>query len=235
MAAKPQAGVPSVAPVVAPAVAPPRTAPAATAPPPPKDDSIALENGGLGQEQLDALGALHASLGELDYYQILKVSQDASPTDVKRAFYRESRSMHPDRFYHLTDAETKERIVDIYKRITEAYYVLRDDAKRRRYTAEINGPERAQKLRFTEASEAETKAAAKKQQEEEIGTHPKGRQFYATAMGDVGAERWGAAERNLKMALTFEPQNPRYKSKLAEVQAKQAAAAKGAGDPFKIR
>src|SRR5687767_15109395 len=108
----------------------------------------------------------------------------------------------------------------IYKRITEAYYFLKDDTKRKKYIADITGPERKNKLRFTEASEVETKQQQKKEQEEQIGTHPKGRQMYATALKDIDAKRWSDAQRNLKSALMYERDNARYKEKLAEVEQK---------------
>ena len=166
---------------------------------------------------------------------MLKLEKDAVPADIKRAFYRECRTYHPDRFFQLDDPELKERVHELYKRVTEAYYVLRDDTKRRKYVTDVTGPERAQKLRFTETSEAETKLAAKKEQEEQIGTHPKGRQFYQTGAADLEAGRWASAERNLKMALTYEPQNPRYKERLLEAQGKLLEESRSKGEGFKIR
>lgn len=178
---------------------------------------------------------LSSTLDELDYFQILKLPKEAPPSEIKRAFYRESRTYHPDRFYHLRDEATKEKVHEIYKRITEAYSVLRDDLKRRKYVEDISGPDRKNRLRFTELSEAEAKQLLKKEQEEQIGTHPKGRQFYQTAMNDIAAENWNAAERNLKMALTFEPSNARYKEKLTEVQNKLHEISKQSGGAFKIK
>ncbi|EPX63358.1 DnaJ domain protein [Cystobacter fuscus DSM 2262] len=205
--------VPSVAPVV-PAVAPP---PAASNP-------------------MAELAERCARLDQMDYFEILRVERTASPSDIKKAFYRESRAYHPDRFFQLPDKEVKERVNELYKRVTEAYYVLRDDAKRRQYTADVSGPERAHKLRFTESSESETRAASKRQVEEQIGSNPKGRQFYQTGAADADAGRWASAERNLKMALTYEPANTRYKEKLAEVQkVLLEESRKQGGDSFKIR
>lgn len=160
--------------------------------------------------------------------------QDLPPSEIKKAFYRESRLYHPDRFFHLSDPALKARVHDLYKRITEAYFVLRDDAKRRKYVADINGPERAKKLRFSELSEVETKAATRKEQEEQIGTTPKGRQFYQAGLADLEAGRAAAAERNLKMAVTYEPGNARYKEKLTEAQQLLKSDEKPS-DPFKIR
>jgi DnaJ-class molecular chaperone len=181
-----------------------RVAPVA-APPPPPPPPAAPAN------PLDDLVELCARLDQMDYFEILQVERTAAPPEIKKAFYGVSRTYHPDRYFQLTDKEIKERVNELYKRATEAYYVLRDDAKRRQYTADIAGPERAQKLRFTESSETETRAATKRQVEEQIGSNPKGRQFYQTAAADADAGRWASAERNLKMALTYEPANARYR------------------------
>ena len=184
---------------------------------------------GLAEDQLIDLTARTANLNSLDYFELLRLPQSATPAEIKRAFYQESRTYHPDRFYQLPDPKLKEQIHELYKRVTEAYYVLRDDVKRRKYVADVNGPEREQKLRFSEASEVETKAAAKREQEEQIGTHPKGRQFYLTAVQDLEAGRLAAAERNLKMALTYEPSNARYKEKLEEARKLQGDSKGGGG------
>ncbi|QSQ28229.1 DnaJ domain-containing protein [Pyxidicoccus parkwayensis] len=224
--------VPPIAPSVAQRVPPPPPA-AAMAPPPPPG---AAKSHGLDAQQLTDLASRCAKLDQMDYFEVLLIEKSASPADIKKAFYRESRTYHPDRFFHVEDKELKERVHELYKRVTEAYYVLRDDTKRKKYLVDVTGSERAQKLRFTDASEAETKAAAKKEQEEQIGTHPKGRQFYAQAQKDSDAGNPSAAERNLKMALTYEPSNARYKERLAEVQKQLQDEAKNKGDSsFKIR
>jgi curved DNA-binding protein CbpA len=233
--------VPPPAPVVLPSIAPvvPGVAPAGARVPPPPPAAAAPSPGptspNLTIEQLTDLELRTSQLDTLDYYELLKVPPEAGPAEIKKAFYRESRAYHPDRFYQLQSKELKERVNELFKRVTEAYYVLRDDTRRRKYTQDITGPERAQKLRFTESSEAETKIAAKKEQEEQIGTHPKGRQFFQTGMTDFNAQRWAAAERNFKMALTYEPSNARYKEKLLEVQKTLNEESKSRGDSFKIK
>src|SRR5689334_4669850 len=86
--------------------------------------------------------ALAQVLEELDYFQILKIGQNASPADIKAAYYRESRAYHPDRFSNMPAGGMKETIGRIYKRINEAYVCLRDDVKRAKYLADVVGPER---------------------------------------------------------------------------------------------
>jgi len=61
-----------------------------------------------------------------DYYDVLGVSRDASKDDIKKAYRKLAMEYHPDR-NDDPDAEQK------FKEVTEAYEVLRDDEKRRRY------------------------------------------------------------------------------------------------------
>jgi DnaJ-class molecular chaperone len=156
--------------------------------------------------------ALAQILDELDYFQILKIGQNAAPLEIKAAYYRESRAYHPDRFSTLEGGELKDNIGRIYKRINEAYVCLRDDAKRTKYLADVLGPERQKKLRFIEASEQELK----KEKEAEAGTTPQGRKFFMAGLADMAALRFESAERNFKMALTYEPNNPKFKAKRDE-------------------
>ena len=222
----PPAPVPNVAPAV------PRP-PGPTAGGPPIPASGAIEQ--LTPQQAAQVAQLAAQLSALDYFQVLKLAATATPDEIKKAFYRESRIFHPDRFFHLADDAGKTSLSTIYKRVTEAYYFLKDDQKRRKYAADVAGPDRKNRLRFTEASEVETKAEVKKQAEEEIGTHPKGRSFYAAAQKEMAADNWNGAQRSLKTALTYEPSNARYKAELLKVEEKLHAIFKAKGHQFTIK
>jgi len=76
----------------------------------------------------------------------------------------------------------------------------------------VLGPERQKKLRFVEASEQELK----KEKEQEVGATPQGRKFFMAGLTDMAAQRFASAERNFKMALTYEPSNPNFKAKRDE-------------------
>lgn len=179
---------------------------------------------------LKEVDALATALDQLDYFGVLKLPQGAGAAEIKAAYYRESRAYHPDRFAALPQRELKEQIGRIYRRVNEAYTVLRDDAKRRKYLADINGPDRSRKLRFTETDEAEVKEEQKKRIEEQFGQTPNGRKFYAAALTEIAAQRWDAAERALKSALMYEPTNAKFKEQLALVEKNRPK-----GDAFRIK
>jgi len=165
------------------------------------------------------LETLASVLDQLDYYGVLKIPQGAGAAEVKPGYYRESRAYHPDRFAAVESAEVKELVGRVYRRINEAYTVLRDDRKRERYLADVTGPDRARKLRFTEVEESAVQVEQKKKLEEQFGQTPNGRKFFATATLEIKAGRWDAAERALKSALMYEPANAKFKEQLALVQA----------------
>lgn len=67
------------------------------------------------------------SLEYKDYYSILNVARDADGDEIKKAFRKLARKYHPDVAADKATAEEK------FKEINEAYEVLGDPAKRRRY------------------------------------------------------------------------------------------------------
>ncbi|TSC99912.1 MAG: molecular chaperone DnaJ [Candidatus Peregrinibacteria bacterium Greene1014_49] len=62
-----------------------------------------------------------------DFYSILGVSRDASPEDIKKAYRKLSKELHPDK--HKGDKAREQK----FKEINEAYEALADPQKRKTY------------------------------------------------------------------------------------------------------
>ncbi|MCZ7645482.1 MAG: molecular chaperone DnaJ [Planctomycetota bacterium] len=63
-----------------------------------------------------------------DYYEVLGVKKDAPPDEIKKAFRDAAKKWHPDR-----NPDNKAEAEKRFKEVAEAYSVLSDDEKRKRY------------------------------------------------------------------------------------------------------
>ncbi len=73
-----------------------------------------------------------SAMTDKNYYEILGVSSDATTEEIRKAFQKKARTLHPD-VNKAPDAEEK------FKEVSEAYAVLSDEDKRRRYDAMRSG------------------------------------------------------------------------------------------------
>ncbi len=168
----------------------------------------------LAPAEIQALASL---LDELDYYQLLEVAADAPTSEVRRAYHRASRRYHPDSHRHL-EPRLRTTIARIAKRVAEAYSVLRDPRRRQVYDRQLAEGRREVRLPLVQA-EAE---AGRQRRETHEGRTPNGRRYFALAAADLKRGDPVAAERNLRTALTFEPDNAHFKDLLASLDKRSA-------------
>jgi len=156
--------------------------------------------------------ALAGILDELDYYQLLEVDVKAPSSSIRSAYHRVSRRYHPD-LHRRLDPDLRDGIGLISKRVAEAYSVLRDARRRRIYDQQLAASgEAGLRVPLVQAQ-----AEAHRQRRETEGRTPKGRKYFAMAQSDLARSDRASAERNLRMALTFEPDNIRFREMLAEM------------------
>lgn len=63
-----------------------------------------------------------------NYYKVLGVPQNASPSDIKKAYHQLALQVHPDK-----NPENREAAEEKFKQVAEAYEVLSDAEKRNNY------------------------------------------------------------------------------------------------------
>jgi DnaJ-class molecular chaperone len=156
--------------------------------------------------------ALDKIIDELDYYQLLHVEQDASTREIRRAYHETSRAFHPDTKRSL-EPDLIAACQRIAKRVTEAYCVLRDGRRRRAYDQLLDSGG-GHRIQLAEARAADAKQSSEKRQ----GKTPQGKQFFQKASEDMARGNFAGAEQNIKMAMTFEPDNDVFKEQLEDIR-----------------
>jgi curved DNA-binding protein CbpA len=78
-----------------------------------------------------------------DYYSILQINSDASPQDIKASFRRLARQYHPDLNPNNSVAAEK------FKLISQAYEILSDATKRRRYDRDRSFANQKNRARYS--------------------------------------------------------------------------------------
>lgn len=116
-------------------------------------------NGGLSpedQEHKESIQKKQKSLEGANFYQILEVPENAQPNDIRKAYYAQSRTFHPDRVSGTPLEPYKEALDIIFSRLNEAYTTLSNPSMREEYDIRLNDPEAAElEERAPKAAQAE--------------------------------------------------------------------------------
>jgi DnaJ-class molecular chaperone len=160
------------------------------------------------------------SLETMNYYDILRVAYDASPQDIQRAFHALALRCHPDRFVD-EPVEVGEAASAVFKRLVEAYDVLRRPPMRARYDAELRKatsasgghPAQGAGARFDEHAVAE-KPKFEQRTLFMIARNPKAKQFAAKADRFLSNGQLEEARIQVITAYQHDPGNEELKERL---------------------
>lgn len=72
---------------------------------------------------------LHRRLKKLGPHEMLGLAKDASRADIKRAYYAASKELHPDRYFGRDLGPFREKLGDIFARLTESFQKLESTKK----------------------------------------------------------------------------------------------------------
>jgi hypothetical protein len=78
----------------------------------------------LPEETKARILRLHRRLKKLSPYEMLGLDKGASRSDIKRAYYAASKELHPDRYYGKHLGTYREKLGDIFARLTECFQKL---------------------------------------------------------------------------------------------------------------
>ncbi|MCC6642989.1 MAG: J domain-containing protein [Deltaproteobacteria bacterium] len=161
------------------------------------------------------LRALARLLDELDYYELLEAPRGTAGTALREAYHAASRRFHPDANRRL-DPELRGTVERIARRVTEAYSVLRDPRRRRLYDEALGRGDGPRRLQLVESAAT----ATQRTRDEREGRTPQGRRHFAQATADIARGDVAGALRSLQLALTYEPDNAQFRTRLSELRDK---------------
>lgn len=136
-----------------------------------------------------------------DFYKTLSVDHDASPEDVRRAYYHLAKEIHPDRFLASPLDVLHGKMEELFAQVLEAYNTLASPDARARYDTE-----RAQSGAAPKVTTSDQAMLAKQ-------NFVRGRML-------VDENKPAEALKFLQNAVDIEPNKPEYQRLLAQVQAK---------------
>jgi curved DNA-binding protein CbpA len=176
------------------------------------------------------------ALPGLTYFDVLGVSREAEPDEIRDAFFQRSKSYHPDRYFKKELGPYAELLNEIYKRIVAAHDVLRDPKLRASYERSLQpspaegrplpapplakpapqptgrGPSLRSRLGLQ--SPGLMLVSLQRQLEQ---SRVRARKQFEVALAAKKSGDWARAAQLVELALAFDPREKQYHDELAEL------------------
>lgn len=162
---------------------------------------------------------------EEDYYAILGVEDEAAPEDIRKAYLKLAKKLHPDRFPN--DEQGKQAAQAEFRRVTQAHYVLGEPERRAEYDRLRQLAKARNLLKNAEPGHSVSAPSAPIDQSQ---TQTQSQ----TAVDETINQKWAAkhlaradeyyrrrhykeAETAIKEAIRLVPNEAKFRNKLAEI------------------
>lgn len=171
----------------------------------------------------DEMHAKYATAHEVTYYELLEIAPNASIEEVKAAYFKFARKLHPDHRAGLKLQDEDGVLDDLYLATKAAYEVLSSDAERRRYDFSL---EQKQMRKPQTAVEPEPRAnadPAPKKPEKPARTFDAKQMaclHYGNGKKYYQEDRYHEAIAELQDAVRLDASNPQYHRLLGHALAK---------------
>ncbi len=183
--------------------------------------------------------ALAGVVDDLDYYQLLKLKGGAPIPHVEKAFARQSQEFHPDRFFGVRDPKFMKQVTVIFKKITEAYSVLKDPELKKMYDSKMGLRDKTDSSVGTSSGRHVGKDALEAEKAagdgDSVVSDKRARKYWDLAQIAEQNEDWNGVVMNVQFALTYERDNQILKDKLATAKVKMKEKNAKDKNPYKIK
>lgn len=88
-------------------------------------------------EQVERYRRLESDLRERTHFEVLGVSTNAKPSDIKKAYHDLAKNFHPDKLSQSASDDLKELTKSIFAKMTVAYEILKDEKQKELYLKEL--------------------------------------------------------------------------------------------------
>ncbi len=173
--------------------------------------------------EISDLDHLFSRINDLDYYDVIGVTDNASSGEIKRAYNQLSKQYHPDRIGATEGAEAQKKAERVFARITEAYQVLVDEDARCAY--DLAAPDERKHFDGHTVRKRVTKVETEAVEKWAHGNFEKGTEFFAARM-------YSEAVQRLSQAVKANPRSVQYMIALAWAHSKNRASASEAEKIF---
>jgi len=165
---------------------------------------------------------------EEDFYAILGVDEAATSEEIRKAYLKLAKKLHPDRFPN--DAEKRAVAQSEFAKVTHAHEIVSDSSRR----AEYDTLRELSKRRDLSSSAESVPSIPGQESDADIGTDSRRLQAQTTKEDENINVKWAnkhltraddlfrkreyrEAEVAMKEAIRLVPQEPKYRNKLAEI------------------